>query len=40
MRRAVPVLALALAGWLTIAGYSIWTFGNRSHARPSDCAIG
>jgi uncharacterized SAM-binding protein YcdF (DUF218 family) len=38
-RRVVLILAIALAGWLTAVGFSIWSFGNEDHAKPSDCAI-
>lgn len=37
--RVVLILAIALAGWLTALGASIWSFGNEDHAKPSDCAI-
>ncbi len=38
-RRIVLILGIALAGWLTAVGFSIWSFGNEDHAKPSDCAI-
>ncbi len=38
-RRIVLFLAIAMTGWLTAVGYSIWSFGNEDHAKPSDCVI-
>lgn len=38
-RRLVIISSLAIAGWLTAVGFSIWSFGNEDHAKPSDCAI-
>ncbi len=30
---------LVLCGWFLLLGALIWSFGNRDHAIPSDCAI-
>jgi uncharacterized SAM-binding protein YcdF (DUF218 family) len=38
-RRILRVLAIALVGWLVTVAFSIWSFGNKDHAKPSDCAI-
>lgn len=38
-RRILPVLAIALVGWLATVAFSIWSFGNKDHSKPSDCAI-
>lgn len=37
--RVFLFLTIALVGWLAAVAFSIWSFGSKDHAKPTDCAI-